>query len=164
MLLKTLASSLIALRSARSQPYHKADEPKEINTDKFLTESLKPLEELQGNKSLSRNQATANHRRAFPVTSRDTSAAWRFPSTTRKHQISCQTQLERASKTNIYCCWKLVNWSVFSQDSEVSACDLLQLKLQVNKRVLALNFIQTDLYMCAYVYMCFSMFSPCIVD
>ncbi len=49
-----------------------------------------------------------------------------------------------------------MNRSVSSEDSEVSACDLPQLKLRDSKRVLALNFLQTDLYVCAYVcaYVC----------
>ncbi len=65
--------SLIALRRARSLPHHQADEPKELNTDKLR-------EELQVS-PFSRNQATANHRRASPVTSRNDVSSRRFPST-----------------------------------------------------------------------------------
>ncbi len=59
---------------------------------------------------------------------------------------------KQVNQTNLYCCWKLVNWSVCSKDSEVSACDLPQLKLRDSKRVLALNFLQTDLCVHMYVY------------
>ncbi len=61
---------------------------------------------------------------------------------------------KQVNQTNIYCCWKLVNCSVCSKYSEVSACDLLQLKLRDSNRVLALNFLQTAHSWCVCVCVC----------
>ncbi len=67
-----------------------------------------------------------------------------------------------------------MNWSVCSKDSEVSACDLPLVKLRYSKRGLDLNFLLkaklmscvcvSCAYVCAYVYVCFITFSPCIVE
>ncbi len=83
-------------------------------------------------------------------------------------EVSIELNWKQVNQTNIYCCWKLVNWSVCSKDSKVSACDLPQLKLRDSKRVLALNFLQTTkLLTCVCVCVCVCVyvfkFSPCIV-
>ncbi len=163
----TIRQCMHGKKPCRAGLCHQADRLKNSKlrrTSHWIT--LKPEAERALNKlpkSVITSQRNHQSWKGFPsdITQQPTADGGfdRPPRNTRVNTRSAvKLNWKQVNQTNLYCCWKLVNWSVCSKASEVSACALPQWSYEIAKECHDVIFFNRKILTCVCVCVCARMF------